>query len=274
MPRTMSMTISNAYSGDRLRLTINVAEATCLALLGVVKTSSPVDGDVAFTTVQSGGTFHATTSADTAELEKSVKNRTIITHIIFSLLFCERVHVIRSNLLQEIDVLVSMELGHLVLGSWFCALKDDQFSFNRSDQREIAAEFRSSQEADMQSVELGTYIDLHLLVNTIVHNQAMRQSNAVGLHWMASDISIIANVGVIEVGNPLLIARIIEVGGIDWGASGRHLESSDFAAAAGMEVGDSFQFWLESRQEWGSRERLIAGIPEINTMLCFRPNLG
>lgn len=87
-----------------------------------MKTTSPVDCDVAFTTVQSGGAFHAATGTDTAELEESIEYRTIVSNIEFSLLLGVRLHIVGRDLLQEINVLVGMELGHLITSSRFGAL--------------------------------------------------------------------------------------------------------------------------------------------------------
>lgn len=44
-----------------------------------------------------------------------------------------------------------------------------------------------------------TYIYLHVLVQPIIHDQAMCHSNAVRLHGMAGDIGVVAHVGVVEV---------------------------------------------------------------------------
>lgn len=126
MPRTMSKALSAAILNGMCkdtRLTIHVAEATCLALLGVMKTSSPVDCDVAFATVQSSGAFHATTGTDTTKLEEPIKDRAIISDVVFSLLLGKRLHVVGSDLLEEVDILVGVELGHLMTGSRFCALR-------------------------------------------------------------------------------------------------------------------------------------------------------
>jgi hypothetical protein len=38
------------------------------------------------------------------------------------LLLCERVHVVWCDFLEEIDVLVGVELGHLMTSCRFCAL--------------------------------------------------------------------------------------------------------------------------------------------------------
>jgi len=123
MPRTISERLAPILSQSKLiKLTIDVAEPTCLALFCVMKTTSPVDCDVAFASIQASSTLHATTSANTAEVEESVEDWTIITDVVFSLFFGKSIHIVRSNLLQEVDVLVGMELGHFVTGSRFCAL--------------------------------------------------------------------------------------------------------------------------------------------------------
>ena len=88
-----------------------------------MKTSSPIDCDVAFATVQTRSTLHATTRADTTELEESVEYRTIITNVVFPLLLGERVHVVWCYLLEKVDVLVGMKLGHLMTGSRFGPLR-------------------------------------------------------------------------------------------------------------------------------------------------------
>lgn len=49
-----------------------------------------------------------------------------------------------------------------------------------------------------------TYIYLHLLIDAVVHNQAVRQPDSMRLHWMASHIGIITNIGVVEVSNSVL----------------------------------------------------------------------
>jgi hypothetical protein len=49
-----------------------------------------------------------------------------------------------------------------------------------------------------------TYVNFHLLINSIVHDQAMRQPDSVRLHGMASNVGIVPHIRIIEVGNPLL----------------------------------------------------------------------
>lgn len=81
----------------------------------MVKATSPVDGNIAFVAVQSCGAFHAATSADSAELEETVKHGAIVSNIVPALFLREVVHVVGCDLGQEVDVFVGMELGHFVL---------------------------------------------------------------------------------------------------------------------------------------------------------------
>ncbi len=111
------------YKKRSRKLTIDVTEATCLALLRMMKSTSPVDCDIAFATVETSSTLHASTSTNTTELEESVKDRAIVTNIVLPLLLCERVHVVWCHFLEEVDVLVSVELGHFMTGGGFGALQ-------------------------------------------------------------------------------------------------------------------------------------------------------
>lgn len=103
-------------------LTIDVAETTGLALLGVMESTSPVDCDVAFSSVEARSAFHAATSGDTTELEEAIKDGTIVADVELALLFHEGVHIVWSDLLEKVDILVRMKLGHLMLCSWFGSL--------------------------------------------------------------------------------------------------------------------------------------------------------
>jgi hypothetical protein len=49
----------------------------------------------------------------------------------------------------------------------------------------------------------GTYIDFHLLVAAVVHNQAVGNPNSMGFHGMAGDVGVIAHIGIVEVCDPL-----------------------------------------------------------------------
>jgi hypothetical protein len=53
--RCLSETIQSTYCKDVAALTVHIAEAACLALLRVVKTTRPVDGNVALAATQSRG---------------------------------------------------------------------------------------------------------------------------------------------------------------------------------------------------------------------------
>ena len=88
----------------------------------MVKTARPVDCNVALLAVQPRSTFHTSTGADSAELEQTIKDWTIITNVIAALLFDVAVDVIRGDLLKEVDVFIGMELRHFVFGRWFRAL--------------------------------------------------------------------------------------------------------------------------------------------------------
>lgn len=149
------------------KLTIDVTEATCFALLRVMETASPVDGDVAFPAVQPCGALHAASSTDTAELEQTVKDRTVVADVVLSLLLAKVVHVVWSDALQEIDVLVGVELGHLVLGSWLGA------------------------------------VDLQVLVETVVHDEGVSHADTVRLHRVAGVVGVVSDVTIVEIGHLL-----------------------------------------------------------------------
>lgn len=105
-----------------VRPTVNITETACFALFRMVETSGPVDGNVAFISVKTRSAFHAATGTNSAKLEKSVKDRTVITDVIPALLSCKPVHVVRRYFAQEVDVFVGMELRHFKFGGWFRAL--------------------------------------------------------------------------------------------------------------------------------------------------------
>jgi hypothetical protein len=68
-------------------LTIDVTEATCFTLLGVVQTTSPVNSNIALVAVQSCSTFHTASSANSAELKQTVEDGAIVTHVVPALFF-------------------------------------------------------------------------------------------------------------------------------------------------------------------------------------------
>jgi len=104
------------------QLTVHVAESAGLAFFGMMQATGPVHCYITLASVESCGTLHTATCTYAAELEQSIEDGTVITDIVFALLFLETVHVIWRHLVQEVDVLVSVKLGHLKLGCWFGAL--------------------------------------------------------------------------------------------------------------------------------------------------------
>ena len=102
--------------------TIDVAEATGLAILGVVQAAGPVDGDVALAAVQTSGALHGAAGTDAAELKQAVEHGTVVADVVLALLLGVLVHVVGGDLVQEVDVLVRVELRHFILGGRLCAL--------------------------------------------------------------------------------------------------------------------------------------------------------
>lgn len=88
----------------------------------MMKTTSPIHSDVGFASIETSSPLHAASGADTAEFEESVKDRTIVTDIVLGLLFDIRIHVVWSDFVQEVDILIGMELTHFVLGGWLGTL--------------------------------------------------------------------------------------------------------------------------------------------------------
>jgi hypothetical protein len=124
MPRTISIEIiSTGFTlHKRFHLTVDIAETTCFTLFGVMKSSSPVDGNVAFAPVETSCSLHTATSANATEVKQSVEDWTIIANVIFALLLGEVVHVVWGDFLEEVDVLIGVKLGHFMTGSRFCPL--------------------------------------------------------------------------------------------------------------------------------------------------------
>lgn len=67
-------------------LTIDVAEAASLALLGVMQPTSPIDGNVTLVSRETSCSFHGSTSRDGTVLEETVKDRTVICDVELGLL--------------------------------------------------------------------------------------------------------------------------------------------------------------------------------------------
>ena len=139
-----------------------------------MQTAGPVDSDVALPTVQTRRALHGAAGADAAKLEQSIEDWTIIPDIVLALFLGEVVHVVGSDLVEEVDVLVRVELRHFEAGRRFRAL---QMSVRTIGQCSRA-----------------TYVYLHLRVQVVVHDQAVGHPYAVRLHRMASNISVVPDV--------------------------------------------------------------------------------
>merc|ERR1719469_621129 len=94
---------------------VDVTEAGGFRFLGVVKASRPVDSDVRGLLVQLDRAGHGTACGQLAELVESVKHRTVLAHVETLELFAVIRHVVGADGAEESDVVVTVELGHLVL---------------------------------------------------------------------------------------------------------------------------------------------------------------
>lgn len=79
-----------------------------------------------------------------------------------------------------------------------------------------------------------TYVDLHFVINAIVHDQTMSQPDSVRLHGMSSHVGIVADIRVVEVGNSGLLEGAAERKGIDGGSKGVHLDDGAWNQQAGF----------------------------------------
>lgn len=120
MPSTISVECATQVSPlaqflgiVRIKRTVDVTETTSLTLLCVMQTASPIHGNVTLASIEARGTFHAPTSAYAAELKQAIEHRTIVSDIVFALLFRVRVHVVWGDPLEKVDVLVGVKLRHL-----------------------------------------------------------------------------------------------------------------------------------------------------------------
>jgi hypothetical protein len=92
-----------------------------------------------------------------------------------------------------------MELGHLMTSRRFCTLLEvSRYSTNSSAQ--CLSKWKKQGAL--------TYVYFHLLVDSVVHNQAMGQPDSMRLHGMPSNVGIISNIRVVEVRNSFLITGL------------------------------------------------------------------
>lgn len=63
------------------------------------------------------------------------------------------------------------------------------------DQDEYIKRLQAQDERQARQEESqGAYVDLHLLINAIVHDQTVCQAYAMRLHRMASDVGVISDI--------------------------------------------------------------------------------
>ena len=105
---------------------VDVTESTRFSLFGVVKTTCPVDGNIGLASVDLGSTSNGTSSTDLAVLEESSKDRAIFAYIEASQLRRVCRHVVRIHVLHEVDIVISMELGHVACGGRHWALQSEK----------------------------------------------------------------------------------------------------------------------------------------------------
>lgn len=79
-----------------------------------MKAASPVDRDVALLTVEARCALHRATSTDTAKFKKTIEHRTVVADVVLGLLARVAVHVVGRDPPEKVNVLVGVELGHLV----------------------------------------------------------------------------------------------------------------------------------------------------------------
>ena len=96
---------------------VDIAESRCLALLGVMEASGPVDGNLGRLFVQLHRRGNRTSGRELAELVETVENGTILADVEPLHLLVVLPHVVRSDGPEEPDVVVAVELGHLLLNT-------------------------------------------------------------------------------------------------------------------------------------------------------------
>lgn len=102
--------------------TVYITEAAGFTLFCVMETACPVDRNVTFAAIQSCSTLHAASCTNAAKFEQAVKDWAVVTHVEPALLFLVRLHVVGGHFLEELNVFICMELGHLEIGSRFGTL--------------------------------------------------------------------------------------------------------------------------------------------------------
>ena len=144
---------------------VDVAKAGGLGLLGVMESAGPVDDDVGPVLVEAAGAADGAGGVQLAELEEPVEDRAVLPDVEALQLPDVVLHVVGGDDAEEVDVVVGMEARH----------------GGRAD--EAGAE------------------DLHPPVQAVVDDEVVRHADAVGLHGVALAVVVVANLGIVEVGN-------------------------------------------------------------------------
>ena len=150
---------------DGQNAVVDVAEARRLGLLGVMEAAGPVDDDVGAVLVEAAGAADGAGSVQLAELEEAVENGAVLPDVEALELADVVLHVVGGDDAEEVDVVVGVEARH-------------------------------GRRADEAGPE-----DLHPPVQAVVHDEVVRHADAVGLHGVALAVVVVADLGIVEVGD-------------------------------------------------------------------------
>lgn len=89
---------------------IDVAETAGLGFLRMVQTTGPIDRNVCLVVVETHCTAHAASSADLTVLVQAIEHGAVLPDVEPRQLRAVLLHIVRSDLLEEVDVVIGMEL--------------------------------------------------------------------------------------------------------------------------------------------------------------------
>uniref|UniRef100_A0A3P9J304 Uncharacterized protein n=1 Tax=Oryzias latipes TaxID=8090 RepID=A0A3P9J304_ORYLA len=127
----------------------------------VVEAAGPVDGDVCLLLVQ---LHRSTSSGELTELEQAIKHGTRRRRPTSLHLLAVLRHVVRADGPQELDVVVTVVLGHLLRTGFLHQ----------------------------------THIDLHLPVQSIVEEKVVGHADPVGFHGMPLAVVIVSHIACVR----------------------------------------------------------------------------
>lgn len=137
---------------------IDIAKARSFRFLCVMQSTAPVDADLWRLLVELHSRCDRAAGWKLTELVEAIEHRTVFADVETLHLFAVLVHIVGSDRAQEADVLVRVELCHLVLR------------------------------------RLVRTVDFHLSVETVVEEEVVGHANAVRLHRMALAVVVVADV--------------------------------------------------------------------------------